>query len=88
MWNTCGARSLLMPPPFESYHAGAAGAQSDTEEAGEEKAMSAPGGLKELGWYMPPEFVDDKLFQWIVEMHSLDDCEGFEGNRELVDIRN
>lgn len=28
--------------------------------------------LKELGWYMPPEFIQDNLYQWIVELHSFD----------------
>ncbi|THH27905.1 hypothetical protein EUX98_g6282 [Antrodiella citrinella] len=28
--------------------------------------------LAELGWYMPPEFVGDNLFQWIVELHSFE----------------
>lgn len=34
----------------------------------QEKARS----LEELGWYMPPEFISDNLFQWIVELHSFD----------------
>lgn len=28
--------------------------------------------LQELGWYMPPDFMDDNLFQWVVELHSFD----------------
>lgn len=28
--------------------------------------------LKELGWYMPEEFIRDNLYQWIVELHSFD----------------
>ena len=28
--------------------------------------------LKELGWYMPPGFIEDNLYQWIVELHSFD----------------
>jgi len=28
--------------------------------------------LSELGWYMPPEFIGDNLFQWIVELHSFE----------------
>jgi ubiquitin-conjugating enzyme E2 Q len=36
----------------------------------QEKADS----LRDLGWYMPPEFVGDNLFQWIVELHSFDEA--------------
>lgn len=28
--------------------------------------------LKELGWYMPPDFIGDNLFQWVVELHSFE----------------
>jgi ubiquitin-conjugating enzyme E2 Q len=28
--------------------------------------------LGELGWYIPPEFIEDNLYQWIVELHSFD----------------
>jgi ubiquitin-conjugating enzyme E2 Q len=34
----------------------------------QEKAPS----LTDLGWYMPLDFIDDNLFQWIVELHSFD----------------
>jgi len=36
------------------------------------KEQDAAASLKELGWYMPSEFNEDNLFQWIVEMHSFD----------------
>ena len=25
-----------------------------------------------LGWYMPQDFNEDNLYQWVVEMHSFD----------------
>ena len=28
--------------------------------------------LKTLGWHMPPEFIGDNLFQWVVELHSFE----------------
>lgn len=36
------------------------------------KEQEAAKSLAELGWYMPPEFIGDNLFQWIVELHSFD----------------
>lgn len=30
------------------------------------------GRLRDLGWYMPPGFIGDNLFQWIVELHSFE----------------
>ncbi len=51
------------------------------------KEQEAANSLRELGWYMPPEFIGDNLFQWIVEMHSFDPSlpirEGFEDGVRL-----
>lgn len=36
------------------------------------KEQDSTPSFKELGWYMPLEFNEENLFQWIVEMHSFD----------------
>ncbi|KAF7358472.1 UBIQUITIN-CONJUGAT-2 domain-containing protein [Mycena venus] len=66
---------LLMPPPFESSPLATIAVQRElkTMRKEQDKAMTSPGGLKELGWYMPQEFMGDNLFPWIVEMHSFDE---------------
>ncbi|KAJ7626463.1 hypothetical protein B0H17DRAFT_1024399 [Mycena rosella] len=65
---------LLMPPPLESSPSATMAVQRELKAMLKEqdKAMVSAGGLKELGWYMPPETVGDNLFQWIVEMHSFE----------------
>jgi ubiquitin-conjugating enzyme E2 Q len=64
-----------MPPPFESSPSATMAVQRElkTMLKEQDKAMMSPGGLKELGWYMPQESMIDSLFQWIVEMHSFDE---------------
>ncbi|KAJ7753671.1 hypothetical protein DFH07DRAFT_868677 [Mycena maculata] len=66
---------LLMPPPIDSSPSATMAVQRElkTMLKEQEKAMKSAGGLKELGWYMPPEVMGDNLFQWIVEMHSFDE---------------
>lgn len=66
---------MLMPPPLDSSPSSTMAVQRELKSMLKEqnKAMASSGGLKELGWYMPPEFMSDNLFQWIVEMHSFDE---------------
>ncbi|KAJ7825229.1 hypothetical protein B0H14DRAFT_3468718 [Mycena olivaceomarginata] len=66
---------LLMPPPFESSPSATIAVQRElkTMLTAHDKAMTSPGGQKELGWYVLQEFMGDNLFQWIVEMHSFDE---------------
>lgn len=66
---------LLMPPPFESSPSATMAVQRELKAMLKEqdKAIVSSGGLKELGWYMPPDLVGDNLFQWIVELHSFDE---------------
>jgi ubiquitin-conjugating enzyme E2 Q len=66
---------LLMPPPLESSPSATMAVQRElkTMLKEQDKAMVSSGGLKELGWHMPQEFMGDNLFQWIVEMHSFDE---------------
>lgn len=37
------------------------------------KEQEAAKSLKQLGWYMAPEYIGDNLFQWIVELHSFEE---------------
>lgn len=60
----------MMPPPADSTSMATMALQRElnTMLKEQERAKS----LKELGWYMPPEFIEDNLYQWIVELHSFD----------------
>ncbi|KAK0467149.1 uncharacterized protein EV420DRAFT_1507476 [Desarmillaria tabescens] len=60
----------LMPPPTESANSATMAVQRELRSM--LKEQEAANSLRELGWYMPPEFIGDNLFQWIVEMHSFD----------------
>ncbi|KIK53307.1 hypothetical protein GYMLUDRAFT_941874 [Collybiopsis luxurians FD-317 M1] len=37
------------------------------------KERDTRNSFKELGWYMPEEFMGGNLFQWIVELHWFDE---------------
>ncbi|CCM01551.1 uncharacterized protein FIBRA_03609 [Fibroporia radiculosa] len=60
----------MLPPPDEAFPQATMALQRElrTMLREQEQAQS----LRELGWYMPPEFVGDNLFQWIVEVHSFE----------------
>ncbi|KAH9475092.1 Ubiquitin-conjugating enzyme E2Q-like protein 1 [Psilocybe cubensis] len=60
----------LLLPPFESSPSASMAIQRELKSMLKEQE-TAP-SLKDLGWYMPPELIGDNLYQWIVEMHSLD----------------
>lgn len=60
----------LLPPPEDSSTTATMALQRELRSMIKEQE-TAP-SFKELGWYMPPEFNEDNLFQWIVEMHSFD----------------
>ena len=60
----------LMPPPVQSSPSASIAIQRELQSMLKEQE-SAP-ILKDLGWYMPPDLVGDNLYQWFVEMHSLD----------------
>lgn len=60
----------LMPPPTDSARSATMAVQRELRSM--LKEQEAANSLRELGWYMPPEFIGDNLFQWIVEMHSFD----------------
>ncbi|KAJ3509436.1 hypothetical protein NLJ89_g5227 [Agrocybe chaxingu] len=60
----------LMLPPFQSSPSASMAIQRELKSMLKEQEM-AP-SLRDLGWYMPPALIGDNLYQWIVEMHSLD----------------
>lgn len=60
----------LLPPPEDSSTTAAMALQRELRSMIKEQETTP--SFKELGWYMPPEFNEDNLFQWIVEMHSFD----------------
>ncbi|CAA7264437.1 unnamed protein product [Cyclocybe aegerita] len=60
----------LMLPPFQSSPSASMAIQRELKSMLKEQEM-AP-SLRDLGWYMPPDLIGDNLYQWIVEMHSLD----------------
>lgn len=60
----------LMPPPVQSTPSASMAIQRELKSMLKEQD-SAP-NLKDLGWYMSQDLIGDNLYQWFVEMHSLD----------------
>jgi ubiquitin-conjugating enzyme E2 Q len=60
----------LMPPPIQSSPSASVAIQRELKSMLKEQEL-AP-NLRDLGWYMPPDLIGDNLYQWFVEMHSLD----------------
>ena len=60
----------LMPPPFQSSPSASVAIQRELKSMLKEQELTP--SLRELGWYMPPDLIGDNLYQWFVEMHSLD----------------
>ena len=60
----------MMPAPIYSTSVATVALQRELKSMFKEQERA--GSLKELGWYMPPEFMGDNLYQWIVELHSFD----------------
>ncbi|KAF8523448.1 hypothetical protein BU17DRAFT_43697 [Hysterangium stoloniferum] len=63
----------LLPPPTDSSPRATLTLQKELRAmlTDQEHAMKR-NGLTELGWYMPPELMDDNLFRWMIELHSFD----------------
>ncbi|KAJ3740793.1 hypothetical protein DFH05DRAFT_1528585 [Lentinula detonsa] len=64
------AISKLMPPPEMSTPGATMAVQKELKALLKEQRSC--NNFKELGWYMPEDFMGDNLFQWIVELHSFD----------------
>jgi len=60
----------LMPPPIQSTPSASMAIQRELKSMLKEQDL-AP-NLRDLGWYMPSDLIGDNLYQWFVEMHSLD----------------
>ncbi|KAG1734953.1 uncharacterized protein EDB91DRAFT_1146148 [Suillus paluster] len=61
---------LLLPPPSDSTPVATMALQKEFRAVMKEQAGAD--ALATLGWYMPPEFNGENLFQWVVEMYSFD----------------
>ena len=60
----------VLPPPNDASRMATTTLQRELRRILKEQEDAK--SLKELGWYMPPEFIGDNLFQWIAELHSFD----------------
>lgn len=60
----------VLPPPVDASPMATTSLQRELTLMLKEQQAAA--SLKELGWYMPEDFIGDNLFQWIVELHSFD----------------
>lgn len=60
----------MMPAPTDSTSMATMALQRELNAMLKEQERAK--SLRELGWYMPPEFIEDNLYQWIVELHSFD----------------
>ena len=60
----------MMPAPNDSTSVATMALHRELNSMLKEQERAT--SLKELGWYMPPEFIQDNLYQWIVELHSFD----------------
>ncbi|OSX62557.1 hypothetical protein POSPLADRAFT_1046024 [Postia placenta MAD-698-R-SB12] len=61
----------LLPPPREATPQATMALQRELKAMLREQDKTK--SMRELGWYMPPDFIGDNLFQWIVELHSFDE---------------
>ena len=60
-----------VPPPIDALPMATMALQKELKAV--LRDQEAAKSLKELGWYMPVEYIGDNLFQWIVELHSLEE---------------
>jgi ubiquitin-conjugating enzyme E2 Q len=60
----------MMPAPVDSTSIATMALQRELKAMIREQDRAK--SLKELGWYMPPEFIEDNMYQWVVEVHSFD----------------
>ncbi len=61
----------MLPPPVDSRPMATMAVQRELRAV--LKDQEATRSLKELGWYMPLDYIGDNLFQWIVELHSFEE---------------
>jgi ubiquitin-conjugating enzyme E2 Q len=69
-WVRAGTQ-FMMGPPSESSTGATIALQRELRQM--LKEQKAAKNLRDLGWYMPEAFIDDNLYQWIVELHSFEE---------------
>jgi ubiquitin-conjugating enzyme E2 Q len=63
----------LLAPPVDSTPGATMALQKDFKAMMKEQAHAEKNNdLATLGWYMPPEYNGENLYQWVIEMHSFD----------------
>jgi hypothetical protein len=63
----------LLPPPEDSSPAATMALQKEFKASMKEQTLAEKNNeLGNLGWYLPPEFNGENLYQWVIEMHSFD----------------
>jgi len=63
----------LLPSPTESSMTATMSLQRELNAMyKEQQKAKKENEIELLGWYMPPEFNEDNLYQWVIEMHSFD----------------
>ncbi|KAI0086019.1 hypothetical protein BDY19DRAFT_962578 [Irpex rosettiformis] len=60
----------MLPPPTDASPIATTSLQRELVRMMKEQDDAK--SLKDLGWYMSPDFVGDNLFHWIAEVHSFD----------------
>lgn len=64
---------ILLPPPTESSMTATMALQREFRAMyREQQKAKKKDEMELLGWYMPPEFNENNLYQWVIEMHSFD----------------
>ena len=62
----------LLPPPTESSTTASMALQRELRTMYRDQRKARKNEMELLGWYMPQDFNEDNLYQWVVEMHSFD----------------
>ena len=62
----------IMPPPVDAAQGATLSLQRELKAM--LKEQNSARSLRELGWYLPPDNIDDNLYQWIVELHSFEEA--------------
>lgn len=63
----------LLAPPVDSTPGATMALQKEFKAMMKEQAHAEKNNdLATLGWYMPPEYNGENLYQWVIEMHSFD----------------
>lgn len=69
VWVSASIQQML-PPPLDASPQATMALQRELKAMLKEQDQAK--NLRELGWYMPQEFIGDNLYQWVIELHSFD----------------